>query len=325
MSAFSKIIEQFGEKTLYELLIGDNKACIFKVKDTNNILNEEIDYLYSDMQMFGFVNFKNISEMLENIDRKSEIIEVNGVEKYYNSLVSSITSNSKRLDHLYLPLKNESITVFFEISMLRDFDNKNVLFLLKERLQSDLSYESLFADSYKDKLTGLFNYNSLKLHLDSIHGHRYIGFMDLDDFKSINDTYSHKAGDEVLTKIGCALISIADDNVIFYRKGGDEFAFMSVDLDQNGVKDLIRRLKKAMANIVFKDSKIQFSIGYSEYKDCCGLTGHEVLQAADLAMYESKAEHVGKEVFISIDTAKKIMKESSLEKEIAKFDLKRKR
>lgn len=178
MSAFSKIIEQFGEKTLYELLIGDNKACIFKVKDTNNILNEEIDYLYSDMQMFGFVNFKNISEMLENIDRKSEIIEVNGVEKYYNSLVSSITSNSKRLDHLYLPLKNESITVFFEISMLRDFDNKNVLFLLKERLQSDLSYESLFADSYKDKLTGLFNYNSLKLHLDSIHGHRYIGFMD---------------------------------------------------------------------------------------------------------------------------------------------------
>lgn len=51
MSAFSKIIEQFGEKTLYELLIGDNKACIFKVKDTNNILNEEIDYLYSDMQM----------------------------------------------------------------------------------------------------------------------------------------------------------------------------------------------------------------------------------------------------------------------------------
>ena len=57
------------------------------------------------MQMFGFVNFKNISEMLENIDRKSEIIEVNGVEKYYNSLVSSITSNSKRLDHLYLPLK----------------------------------------------------------------------------------------------------------------------------------------------------------------------------------------------------------------------------
>ena len=263
MSAFSKIIEQFGEKTLYELLIGDNKACIFKVKDTNNILNEEIDYLYRDMQMFGFVNFKNISEMLENIDKKSEIIEVNGVEKYYNSLVSSITSNSKRLDHLYLPLKNESITVFFEISMLRDFDNKNVLFLLKERLQSDLSYESLFADSYKDKLTGLFNYNSLKLHLDSIHGHRYIGFMDLDDFKSINDTYSHKAGDEVLTKIGCALISIADDNVIFYRKGGDEFAFMSVDLDQNGVKDLIRRLKKTMANIVFKDSKIQFSIGYS--------------------------------------------------------------
>ena len=43
---FSKIIEQFGEKTLYELLIGDNKACIFKVKDTNNILNEEIDYLF---------------------------------------------------------------------------------------------------------------------------------------------------------------------------------------------------------------------------------------------------------------------------------------
>ena len=42
-------------------------------------------------------------------------------------------------------------------------------------------------------------------------------------------------------------------------------------------------------------------------------------------MYESKAEHVGKEVFISIDNVKKIMKESSLEKEIAKFDLKRKR
>ena len=76
MSAFSKIIEQFGEKTLYELLIGDNKACIFKVKDTNNILNEEIDYLYSDMQMFGFVNFKNISEMLENIDRKVKLLKL---------------------------------------------------------------------------------------------------------------------------------------------------------------------------------------------------------------------------------------------------------
>ncbi len=326
MQDFSNILSKINQQELYELFVGEDNCSILRVSDKNNsCIDEECDFIFNNFEKFGLLNINSINDLFACIDNKSELIEIVGVEKFLSNLKDDILNIHSRNGNFYLPLKNNHRKFCLEATYLRNFDKKEVLFLFKERVESELNFEKLYADSYKDKLTGLFNFNSLKMHLDTIHGSRYIGFMDLDDFKEINDTYSHKVGDDLLIRIGYALISIANDNVIFYRRGGDEFAFMGIDLTPLQMKKIIDKIKLAISNVEFKDKKIKFSIGYSKYEDGCGFSGLELLQASDLAMYKSKAEHLGNEYFISIDEIKKINETSSIEKEISLLSSKRKR
>ncbi len=326
MQDFSNILKVMNPQELYELFVGEDACIILKVHDKNNdCLNEKCDFIFNDFETFGLLNINTLNDLFSNVDLKSEIIEIVGKEKFFTHLRKDLLDIHSRIGNFYLPVKNNHRNVYLECSYLRNFDTKEVLFLFKEKVEQNLNYEKLYADSYKDRLTGLFNFNSLKIHLDTIHGNRYLGFMDLDDFKSINDHYSHKVGDDLLIKVGYALISIADENVIFYRRGGDEFAFMGIDLTPSQVTKLISKIKKAIDNIEFKDMKIKFSIGYSHYEDGCGFNGIELLQAADLAMYKSKAEHQGNEYFISFDEIRKIKETSSIENEISLLAGQRKR
>lgn len=326
MENFSNILNKINGHELYELFIGEDNCVILKTSDKNkDCLNENCDFIFNNFEKFGFINLKTLNDLFSVVDNKSELIEIVGVSKFFENLRMEILNPHSRKGNFYLPLKNDHRKICLEVTYLRNFDKKEVLFLFKERDETELNFEKLYADSYKDKLTGLFNLNSLKMHLDTIHGTRYIGFMDLDDFKLINDTYSHRVGDELLVRIGYALISIASDDIIFYRRGGDEFVFMGIDLDENQLKKIITKIKLALDNIEFKGRKVKFSIGYSKYEDGCGFTGRELLQAADLAMYKSKAEHQGNEYFISLDEIRNINKTSSIEKEIELLSKKRKR
>jgi len=118
-------------------------------------------------------------------------------------------------------------------------------------------------------------------------------FFDIDNFKNVNDTYGHKAGDEVLVKTVNVVSSKIRDDDIFARWGGEEFVvlFREVNIDMG--KELAERLRKAVENNPCGEAgKITISLGAVQYHRSENNENNESIEdfvkRADEKMYEAK-------------------------------------
>ncbi len=154
-----------------------------------------------------------------------------------------------------------------------------------------------------DALTKILNrrgFEQILLHELSVARRHGVGgvliFVDLDEFKPINDTYGHAAGDEVLKTVSNLLHGHVRDTDYVARLGGDEFAILLPRSNKrNGVKraqDLDRKLNNAYAAWDGKQISIKASCGVHMYASKAEV--HELLAAADAAMYKIKQERRNK-------------------------------
>jgi diguanylate cyclase (GGDEF)-like protein len=119
-------------------------------------------------------------------------------------------------------------------------------------------------------------------------------FLDLDNFKDLNDTLGHHAGDRLLAGLAQRLQAVTRDSDLVARHGGDEFLVMLADLDPGAadetIRRVLRRLREALATPVDLDGTdyvARGSIGVSRFP----LDANSVetlLQNADVAMYAAK-------------------------------------
>ncbi|MBT0570933.1 sensor domain-containing diguanylate cyclase [Curvibacter sp. CHRR-16] len=117
-------------------------------------------------------------------------------------------------------------------------------------------------------------------------------FLDLDDFKSINDQYSHKAGDAVLATVAARARRTVRPHDTVSRWGGDEFIVLLENIDGPALQALVERLREAIQQpISYHGHSLQvgLSIGQALYPSQ-GQTLDELLQAADQHMYANKTE-----------------------------------
>jgi diguanylate cyclase (GGDEF)-like protein/PAS domain S-box-containing protein len=117
-------------------------------------------------------------------------------------------------------------------------------------------------------------------------------FIDIDDFKKINDSQGHKAGDEVLVAVGkCLRESVREEDSVV-RLGGDEFTVVINTLERiDDLERIAQQITQALNNLnsaALKGFKARVSIGASIYPDDA-LDPSELFQAADLAMYAAKS------------------------------------
>jgi diguanylate cyclase (GGDEF)-like protein len=150
-----------------------------------------------------------------------------------------------------------------------------------------------------DALTGLMNRLGFRQHMDQIldssrTGRSHVGllFVDLDDFKQVNDAYGHDAGDELIRKAAQRLEGTSRSGDGVARLGGDEFAIVLADvreLDQ--VRAAEARVRSAFLEpFMLGDVAISVgaSVGGGVWPDDAG-TVTELIRHADAAMYEDKA------------------------------------
>ena len=153
-----------------------------------------------------------------------------------------------------------------------------------------------------DSLTGLDNRYSLleqlEFHLQlaqhqpqSVEERGYLFFIDLDDFKQVNDTLGHQGGDELLCVIARRLLSVMRCGDIVSRLGGDEFCVLVRDLKE---PEAYRILAEKLLNTVAQPVKVEdslvtvtMSVGVVAV-DGKGETLEAILQKADIAMYHAK-------------------------------------
>lgn len=316
MSQKTDLIATLGVESLTKLLLGNNEFCIFKLSKNGDILTNEISYVYNDLAKFDLVNYKNLKELLFYVDLKSEVPEIVGIKKFVAEIKDRFLNAKNEIEDFYLPLKYGDKHCYFEATLIGKDDD--IYVLLKQSINEPNRYENLYASSYKDSLSGLFNYNCFNIHIQDISGVHYFGFFDVDRFKTINDTLSHAVGDDVIYRIGLALINMADDNVIFYRRSGDEFLFVTNDLGLEETKELIEKINQKIRKIDVHGFDITISLGFTKYEKGIGYSVDSAVSGADLGMYRSKLEGKGRSIYISPEEIIEIEKTSSIIDEVEK-------
>jgi diguanylate cyclase (GGDEF)-like protein len=156
-----------------------------------------------------------------------------------------------------------------------------------------------------DELTGLYNQRFMKVTLNQelarcqrYGGHISLMFIDLDNFKSINDTHGHIVGSEMIKTAAQILKESVRDSDYLLRYGGDEFCAILPNTHLEGALTLAERIRTSFENSVLDLSTVSgvasaralnvtTSIGVASFPHCAS-SAIELVKAADTAMYESK-------------------------------------
>lgn len=145
-----------------------------------------------------------------------------------------------------------------------------------------------------DQLTGLLNRSYLKNNVHNwIHPHAPpfgLLYVDLDNFKNINDSFGHHLGDILLQELARRLRAVSPKQSALLRHGGDEFILLSPVYEDDALIDLAKKLIETASKPYLIDSmrlNVGASVGIAKYPQH-GERIDDLLRAADIAMYESK-------------------------------------
>jgi two-component system cell cycle response regulator len=166
-------------------------------------------------------------------------------------------------------------------------------------------HKSVSQKAYTDTTTGLANRRALDEHLESeiINARRTnssfaVMMMDLDGFKSVNDTYGHEVGDQVLRAVFSVVAFGIRSSDFIARYGGDELTLILAKSNLLAAKLVAEKIMENLANFSYKAPdgkaiKLGISGGIAIYPDH-GRAGAELLRAADAALYYAKKHNRGK-------------------------------
>ncbi|WGI26097.1 sensor domain-containing diguanylate cyclase [Halomonas alkaliantarctica] len=163
---------------------------------------------------------------------------------------------------------------------------------LEERLKQ--ANERLDHLAHHDELTELLNRRAGLQRLDEEikRCERYvtpfsIAIYDLDDFKAINDTYGHSAGDSVLQQITALVSNVLRDTDLHIRLGGEEFLIIMPGVNAEEAYQGMERVRESVAQQTFSEHQltVTLSSGIASYVEA---SGTRLLDRADKAMYQAK-------------------------------------
>ena len=161
---------------------------------------------------------------------------------------------------------------------------------------------------YLDDLTGLFNYRYLDIALESelqragrYHQNFCLLFIDLDNFKSVNDHYGHMAGSQVLRQTGGVLQEELREVDTIIRYGGDEYVVILLGADSDLGVLVAERIRQRISKHPFDADKNQISLSCSIGVACYpehGKNKESLLKIADETMYLSKKKGKNKVMLV---------------------------
>ena len=158
--------------------------------------------------------------------------------------------------------------------------------------------------AHTDSLTGLFNRSYFRQRLEDQLRHTSAGsqtallFLDLDEFKSVNDSLGHPAGDELLKQVAARLQDSLRDTDLIARFGGDEFAILQAAVeDPKQTESLAQRVISRVSEPYYVGCEaiaVGVSVGIA-FASASKVNADGLLKGADIALY--KAKHAGKGVY----------------------------
>lgn len=272
-----------------------NHFDIFELTEDGNPLEYELEVPGSSLQSV-------ISRKLHVVYNNLSLAMMTGFEEMLHDegmksmLAIPIIASNKAIGTLNFASSNTDYFSESVIEKLSVFTNQIAL-----AIDRVAAYESLQHSAYHDYLTDLPNYRLFKIRInEAIEAAKKqprpllaVMFLDLDRFKTINDTLGHATGDLILICVGQKLLSCLSDNDTVTRIGGDEFSILLRDIKDpmevaEKAKKMIKKLEEPI-DIKGYEVPISASIGIAFYPND-GLDADSLIKHADRAMYRVK-EH----------------------------------
>ncbi len=161
--------------------------------------------------------------------------------------------------------------------------------------------EALELLAAQDGLTGLLNRRFGEARLDeeyarAVRSRVPLGLLmlDLDDFKSVNDTYGHPTGDKVLKAVATASSALLREGDSMARLGGDEFLILLPGADLGDAREVAERIRMAVASVEVHTAtsplRTTVSVGAASWPEAAAPDGAELVRLADEALFAAKEE-----------------------------------
>ena len=236
---------------------------------------------------------RNEQHILEVIHQKEQLIDLN---KEILASEQELKKQNKELHDSYQIIKDgeEKLHYLAFYDTLTELPNRK---MIMDRL---------------DLLVNLSRHNNLSF---------FVVFIDLDDFKRINDSLGHSMGDALIVAVASRLRKLVHENDILGRLGGDEFALIiQQDSKDNEILQYIETLRQSLEQkfrIEKHDLLINASFGISKYpRD--GIDPNELIRCADTAMYKAKETGKNGVYFFQRDMLNEILNRIDFEKHMKK-------
>jgi diguanylate cyclase (GGDEF)-like protein len=187
-------------------------------------------------------------------------------------------------------MNQENIKIQLLLNILDEVTSRfDDLFELKEKLLAETNYKATH-----DLLTGLYNREAFEKEIELFFNDKNfcLAFIDLDNFKYVNDTFGHNKGDEILVKTAKIMRNNLKGKDLISRIGGDEFVIVIKDCNKGCAKNILDEFETAIKK-EFEEFEVSASIGAVVYPDD-GKDLKELLKKADKKMYKVKESGKGR-------------------------------
>ena len=223
-----------------------------------------------------------------------------GDDTFYSNMWNDLFKNDFWQDEIWDRNKDGTLyAVNMSIVCIRNKEKNiiNYIAISRDITESKNKEKAIHQLAYYDFLTKLPNRKLFKQEVESyIKSSHYnnkkfaILFLDLDNFKWVNDSLGHHVGDKLLVKVSQLLSSVISEDSIVSRIGGDEFVVIAPFSKKLTISKLANNILKTVSNPIVIDEKeinVGWSIGISVYPD--NANNHtDLLKNADTAMYMAK-------------------------------------
>jgi diguanylate cyclase (GGDEF)-like protein len=275
--------------------------------------SQQLQFL-CDFFLMEFLNYTIISEQL-NVEYSFGLetvtkFEISLKNLYYLLFSSETLEKIKKTQNMSkakvdLEYKNKRIHLLYSILFLKS-EKKFLIGIKNLSLQNDLIefYVKIKNESLVDSTTNLMNRRSFnkiildkKLSVLNTKKQWAFAFIDIDNFKKLNDTYGHLAGDLVLEKFGKVLLASTRGSDMCFRYGGEEFVVVIFDCAENNIRNIATRICENVRNmfVTFENYKLRITVSIGIQIGSNHSTFKEALEKADEKLYFAK--NSGKDKF----------------------------
>lgn len=291
----NELKERYSVDVLHDILLGrPDRIYLYAKRDPLETMT--LNVISGTLELIGFPNQDQIAfrDILSCFDEDNRYADVSGRLEYRQYVWSELT-RTDREPNVTFPIVRNAKRYWLHVLISPVHRSTDLLSIfITDVSQTMISEEQNFDRSHRDSLTGLFN----KYTLDYHYGLRYrrplfhAVYLDLDDFKSLNDQYGHNEGDAFLRSFARILQSHQTDYSLFYRLGGDEFVgliFASETEVRRMAEDILDRTRRIRLKSATRVPSVSIGI-------VCSEQGEDVIRKADETMYRVK--HHGKNGYL---------------------------